>query len=76
MDHLRASIDLDLVLQVRVLSAFVRRHSRRPERPPSLKLQRTKDGFTHDAKTILPFIDPALMTKVQARDWLKVLTAK
>jgi Putative metallopeptidase len=28
------------------------------------------------AKTILPFIDPALMAKVQQRDWLKVLTGK
>jgi len=28
------------------------------------------------AKTILPFIDPAMMAKVQQRDWLKVLTGK
>jgi hypothetical protein len=28
------------------------------------------------AKTILPFIDPAMMAKVQQRDWLKVLIGK
>jgi hypothetical protein len=28
------------------------------------------------AKTILPFIDPAMMAKVQQRDWLKVLTGR